>query len=167
VVFWLHGQNYGNFKPLVQPPILGGKKTIGVYATRSPNRPNPVGLSVVRLESMTFRADELCLTVSGGDFLDATPVIDIKPYLPYVDAIATANNAWAEPQAPLSVQWREAAVNALWQSNCPEPEQMQQLITETLAQDPRPAHERGKDGHPGQQWNFHVNNLSVFWIVEG
>ena len=75
VIFIFHKQNYSGFKPLVQPPRLGGKKTMGVYATRSPNRPNPIGLSAVLLDRVEYGEQEIRLHVRGGDFLDGTPVL--------------------------------------------------------------------------------------------
>lgn len=165
VLFVFHGQTYGNFKPLVRPPRLGGNKSVGVYATRSPNRPNAIGMSAVRLLGITEKKRELRLQMQGGDFLDGTPVIDVKPYVPYADAIASAQGAWAiEPQNLLSVCWSDQAEAVL--SAAPEPEKLRCLIEETLAQDPRPGYERGKDGREGKRWTMQVSNYSVFWIVK-
>ncbi|PZD71937.1 tRNA (adenine(37)-N6)-methyltransferase [Acaryochloris thomasi RCC1774] len=166
VVFLFH-QGYAKTKPLVQPPRLGGKKTMGVYATRSPNRPNPIGLSAVSLDRVDYQSDKILIHIRGGDFLDGTPVLDIKPYIPYADAIPEADSAWAiaEPP-PLLVLWSAAAQSALEASQGVHVEQVRTLIAETIAQDPRPAHERGKDGRPGQQWNMRVKGFDVFWQVE-
>lgn len=88
VVFWFH-VNPG-WRPMVQPPR--GMKRRGVFATRSPHRPNPLGLSVVKLE----RRKGLILEVSGLDLLDGTPVLDLKPYVPYTDRVEEANGGWPE-----------------------------------------------------------------------
>ena len=166
VLFVFHRQSYGDFKPLVRPPRLGGNKSVGVYATRSPNRPNPVGISAVRLLGITESKGTLQLRVQGGDFLDGTPVIDVKPYVPYADAIAEAEGAWTKKQESLlPVRWSNAAELVL--ADAPEPERLRCLIEETLAQDPRPGYERGKDGRDGKRWNMQVSNYGVVWIVVG
>ncbi|MEL6332533.1 MAG: tRNA (N6-threonylcarbamoyladenosine(37)-N6)-methyltransferase TrmO [Cyanobacteria bacterium J06626_26] len=166
VLFVFHKQSYGNFKPLVRPPRLGGNKSVGVYATRSPNRPNPLGMSAVRLLGITEQKRTLQLRVQGGDFLDGTPVLDVKPYVPYADAIADAEAAWTSKQESLlPVRWSKAADSVL--ANDLEPEKLRRLIEETLAQDPRPGYERGKDGRDGQRWNMQVSDYSVVWKVVG
>ncbi|MFG6099875.1 tRNA (N6-threonylcarbamoyladenosine(37)-N6)-methyltransferase TrmO [Leptothoe sp. ISB3NOV94-8A] len=167
VLFIFHGQSYGDFKPLVRPPRLGGNKSVGVYATRSPNRPNAIGMSAVKLLGMAEKKRKLRLQVQGGDFLDGTPVIDVKPYVPYADAIPTADGAWTvEQQILLPVRWNNNAESVLIESLEPEPEKLRRLIEETLAQDPRPGYERGKDGREGQRWNMQVSHYSVFWTVK-
>ncbi len=167
VLFIFHGQTYGDFKPLVRPPRLGGNKSVGVYATRSPNRPNAIGMSAVKLLDIAKKKRELRLQVQGGDFLDGTPVIDIKPYVPYADAIESAHGAWAIKQERLlPVCWSDEAEAILVASVDPGPERLRCLIEETLAQDPRPGYERGKDGREGQRWNMQVSHYSVFWIVK-
>ncbi|MGQ7845297.1 tRNA (N6-threonylcarbamoyladenosine(37)-N6)-methyltransferase TrmO [Granulosicoccus sp. 3-233] len=172
VVFVFHGQSYSRFKPLVQPPRLGGKKTMGVYATRSPNRPNPIGLSAVALRDVRFDKDRFRVLVDGGDFLDGTPVLDIKPYVPFVDAIPDARSDWAtQLQDGLEVGWTVQALQRLAEI---EPGcdlvatgslGLQRLIEQTLAQDPRPAYERGKDGKPGQHWGVLVGPVDVMFEV--
>lgn len=165
VIFLFHKQKYDRARPLIRPPRLGGNKGVGVYASRSPNRPNPIGLSAVELVDVTYKKNKLLLHVMGGDFLDRTPVLDIKPYVPYADAIATARSAWATPQAALlPVRWSAVATATL--IDAVKPEQLKALIEETLAQDPRPGYERNKDGKPYQQWNMQVREYSVFWKVE-
>jgi len=81
-----------DWKPKVSPPITGGRKRYGVFATRSPHRPNPIGLSCVKLEKI----DGLKLEVSGHDFLDGTPVLDLKPYIPAADAFPEAKAGWRD-----------------------------------------------------------------------
>ena len=167
ILFIFHGQTYGDFKPLVRPPRLGGNKSVGVFATRSPNRPNAIGMSAVKLLGMVEKKRKLRLQVQGGDFLDGTPVVDIKPYVPYADAIDTAQAAWAiEQKNLLPVSWSEGAQAVLIESVDPGPQKLRCLIEETLEQDPRPGYERGKDGRPGQRWNMQISHYSVFWTVE-
>ncbi len=168
VIFWFH-QGFDQVKPLVQPPRLGGRKTMGLYATRSPNRPNPIGLSAVALDRIEFTAQEIRLHIRGADILDGTPVLDVKPYVAYADAIPSASG-WATADQPLPVRWCDAAVLALeeqWAMGCDrDPNATRQLIEETIGQDPRPAHERGKDGKPNQEWNMRVARWDVVWRVE-
>lgn len=166
ILFVFHGQTYRHVKPLVRPPRLGGNKSVGVYATRSPNRPNAIGMSAVKLLGIFEKKRKLYLQVQGGDFLDGTPVIDIKPYIPYADTIETAHSAWAVRQETfLSVRWSTEAEITLAECLDPGPKKLRCLIEETLAQDPRPGYERGKDGKPGQRWNMQISNYSVFWEV--
>ena len=167
VLFVFHGQSYGEFKPLVRPPRLGGNKSVGVYGTRSPNRPNAIGMSAVRLVKISEKKRKLRLEVQGGDFLDGTPVIDIKPYVPYADTITDAEGAWTVGQEEqLPVCWSAAAAATLAESLDPGPERLRCLVEETLGQDPRPGYERGKDGRKGQRWNIQLGNYSLFWRVE-
>ena len=91
----------------VRPPRLGGNRSLGVFATRATHRPNGIGQSVVRLE----KVEPGRLWLSGIDLLDGSPVLDIKPYVPYADAVADARNAIAEaPPAPIPVQWSDTAL---------------------------------------------------------
>jgi len=173
VIYVFHGKDYPVYKPLVQPPRLGGKKTMGVYATRSPNRINPIGLSAVKVDRVEQNATEIKVHVLGGDFLDGTPVLDVKPYVPFVDAIEDARSEWAHPlDDMLPVDWLEDARSQLF--DCMENtqpsinvEHLQQLINETIAQDPRPAHERSKDGKAGQLWGLRIGPVDVRFGVEG
>ncbi len=172
VIFWFHGQAYGGFKPLVSPPRLGGRTQVGVYASRSPNRPNPIGLSAVLLDRLETTRSQILLHISGVDLLDGTPVLDLKPYIPYADAIPTATSAWATLETPeFAVGWMDAAIATLaqcWeQGRLADRAGTQALIEGTIGQDPRPAHERGKDGRVDQQWNLRVGGFDVFWRVEG
>jgi tRNA-Thr(GGU) m(6)t(6)A37 methyltransferase TsaA len=170
VMFIFHRQHYKKSKPLVNPPRLGGKTSIGVFATRSPNRPNPVGLSAVEIDRIEESGREIHIHIKSGDFLDGTPVLDIKPYVPFVDAIPHASSNWAtEAEPPLPVTWHAdtttirdtliAADNTLTE--------LIPVIEETLAQDPRPAYERNKDGEPGQSWGMTVGRYNVRWRVQG
>src|SRR5690606_22553065 len=99
IQFVFHANSRTQWKPKVKPPRLGGNTSRGVFATRSPVRPNPIGLSVVRLAGITRVQDKCWLELSGIDLLDGTPVLDIKPYVPYVDCIPDAVNRLA-PAAP-------------------------------------------------------------------
>ncbi|KKO14131.1 MULTISPECIES: tRNA (N6-threonylcarbamoyladenosine(37)-N6)-methyltransferase TrmO [Pseudomonas] len=122
----------------VRPPRLGGNKSIGVFATRATHRPNGIGQSVVRLEGV----EPGRLLLSGIDLLDGTPVLDIKPYVPYADSIAGASNQMAN-QAPaaIAVQWGDNALPQAREHALRLGEPLVELIEQCLAQDPRPAYQ--------------------------
>ena len=122
----------------VRPPRLGGNQSMGVFATRATHRPNGIGQSVVKLEKV--EAGRLWL--SGIDLLDGTPVIDIKPYVPYADVIADASNSMAAAAPELiPVQWDEGALLQAHQQALRLAEPLVELIEQCLAQDPRPAYQ--------------------------
>lgn len=122
----------------VRPPRLGGNKSMGVFATRATHRPNGIGQSVVRLEGV----EPGRLLLSGIDLLDGTPVLDIKPYVPYADSVAGASNqmANAAPVA-IAVQWADNALIQAREHALRLNEPLVQLIEQCLAQDPRPAYQ--------------------------
>ncbi|MDN7139402.1 tRNA (N6-threonylcarbamoyladenosine(37)-N6)-methyltransferase TrmO [Pseudomonas sp. JQ170] len=122
----------------VRPPRLGGNTSMGVFATRATHRPNGIGQSVVRLEKV--EAGRLLL--SGIDLLDGTPVIDIKPYVPYADAVAAATNQMASaPPEPIAVTWSDNALPQAREHALRLGEPLVELIEQCLAQDPRPAYQ--------------------------
>lgn len=95
-LIWGFSENCEKWSPTVRPPKLGGNKRTGVFATRSPFRPNSLGLTVVKLEEVKNSADGKILVVSGADLMNDTPIFDIKPYLPYVDSIPYATGGFSE-----------------------------------------------------------------------
>jgi tRNA-Thr(GGU) m(6)t(6)A37 methyltransferase TsaA len=95
-LIWGFTENKNEWSPTVRPPKLGGNKRVGVFATRSPYRPNSLGLSVVKLEEIRKSEEGIILVVSGADLLNGTPIFDIKPYLPYVDSIPEAKGGFSE-----------------------------------------------------------------------
>jgi tRNA-Thr(GGU) m(6)t(6)A37 methyltransferase TsaA len=136
--FIFHANVDKGWKPLVRPPRLGGNSKSGVWATRSPFRPNPIGLSVVKLEHIEF-APVLRLYLRGADLLDHTPVVDIKPYLGFADAIPDAVSGCATFPPQLPVRFHPPAEKACQQHTLQYPH-LKQLIIEMLQQDPRPAY---------------------------
>ncbi|ODB38740.1 tRNA-Thr(GGU) m(6)t(6)A37 methyltransferase TsaA [Pseudomonas mosselii] len=122
----------------VRPPRLGGNKSMGVFATRATHRPNGIGQSVVRLEGV----EPGRLLLSGIDLLDGTPVLDIKPYVPYADSVAEASNLMAsDAPEPIKVQWSESALPQAHTHALRLGEPLVELIEQCLAQDPRPAYQ--------------------------
>ncbi len=124
------------FSPTVRPPRLGGNVRMGVFATRSPFRPNSLGLSVVKIEEI----NGCTLTVSGADLLNGTPIYDIKPYLPYADSVPEASNGWAlaEKGAILTVDFPAELRRLI-------PENKLAGLIELLAQDPRPQYQNSPE----------------------
>lgn len=129
------------WSPTVRPPRLGGNTRMGVFATRSPFRPNPIGLSAVKLERIELHTpDGPLLHVSGADLLDGTPIFDIKPYLPYVDAHPEARGGFTEQTAAyaLEVQCPQPLLDKL-------PENKRAALLGVLKNDPRPAYQHDPD----------------------
>lgn len=157
VIFEFH-RSPSPTRDTVRPPRLGGNERMGVFATRSPVRPNPLGLSVVRL----LRVDGLDLEVEGGDIVDGTPVLDIKPYVPYADAIGDARCAWAE-SAPTSLSVRFAS-NAREQLSARGDPNLQTIIEESLRWDPRPAYRARTDDT--RIYGTRLGPANVRWRVE-
>ena len=130
-----------DWSPTVKPPRLGGNRRMGVFATRSPFRPNPIGLSCVRLEKVDFTApDGPALIVRGADLMDNTPIYDIKPYLPYADCHPDATSGFLDQtdSAALAVEFPAALLNRL-------PADKREAAVRVLAQDPRPGYRHGDD----------------------
>ena len=147
------------WSPMVRPPRLGGNKRVGVFATRSPFRPNPVGLSAVQLEEVVLHgADAPYLVVSGADLMNGTPIYDIKPYLPHIDSHPDARGGFAVPAAEhrLKVVFPEQWLEKV-------PEQLRDGLTEVLAQDPRPSYQHD----PERIYGFGFARLEVKFTVDG
>ncbi|OBS33628.1 tRNA (N6-threonylcarbamoyladenosine(37)-N6)-methyltransferase TrmO [Pseudomonas syringae] len=141
----------------VRPPRLGGNQSMGVFATRATHRPNGIGQSVVKLDKV--EAGRLWL--SGIDLLDGTPVLDIKPYVPYADAIGDATNhiASAAP-ALIPVHWQNAALQQAREHALRLNEPLVELIEQCLAQDPRPAYQLPT---PERRYGAQFWDLDVRW----
>lgn len=126
----------GKWSPLIRPPRLGGNKKVGVFASRSPFRPNNLGLSVVKLISID-KNDEYgtYLNVSGADLLDGTPIFDVKPYLPFADSIPNAIGGYADEQInhKLTVKFNNGVENLI-------PQDKLNGLVECLEDDPRPSY---------------------------
>lgn len=147
------------WSPTVRPPRLGGNKRLGVFATRSPFRPNPIGLSCVRLlEVRQDREQGTVLVVSGADLLDGTPIYDIKPYLPYADCKPEAVGGFAaRPKgADLAVDCSPALLDRV-------PEDKRAALLAVLAQDPRPQYQ----DDPERVYGMAFAGLEVKFRVAG
>lgn len=166
LTFVFHGVRPGDWSPTVRPPRLGGNLRLGVFATRSTHRPNPIGLSVVEMTGIKREQGRLLLHLRGADLLDGTPVLDIKPYVPYVDAIPGARTGFANgaPAPRLRVSFSPEAEAACAARVATLP-QLREFIVQMLQYDPRPAY-RG-DEMPGRIYGVCVFDCNVRWRVEG
>ncbi|WP_111641408.1 tRNA (N6-threonylcarbamoyladenosine(37)-N6)-methyltransferase TrmO [Marinimicrobium alkaliphilum] len=159
--FVFHRASSDQWRPRVRPPRLGGQKSLGVFATRAPVRPNPIGLSVVRYEGLHRREGKLWLDVSGVDLLDGTPILDIKPYVPYVDALTAAENRVASaPPTQLPIRFTPASVQACADYHTDTGIDLHALIAQVLAQDPRP---RYQAPDPERRYGMRLYDRDVHW----
>lgn len=137
-------QDTNKFRPQVRPPRLGGNQKIGVFATRSMYRPSPIGLSVVQLKEVKKVGKNVRVYLNGSDLLDGTPIVDIKPYIQYSDAIIDAQSAYAQDEPDRkSVIWTEQAEQQKQQLllNGKISVQLVQELEQVLSLDPRPAYQ--------------------------
>ncbi|MDO4811752.1 MAG: tRNA (N6-threonylcarbamoyladenosine(37)-N6)-methyltransferase TrmO [Eubacteriales bacterium] len=148
-----------DWSPTVRPPRLGGNERMGVFATRSPFRPNAIGLSSVKLEKIELDPKlGPILHVSGADLMDGTPIFDIKPYLPYCDSHPNAVGGWTDE-----------ADNRLLQVNFPEeclsqvPEAQREGLIGVLASDPRPRYQND----PERVYGMSFGGVNVKFTVDG
>lgn len=166
LVFEFHETAAEGWNPTVTPPRLGGSAKVGVFASRSTFRPNPLGLSVVEFLDYRQNGKELVLRVRGIDLLDGTPILDIKPYLPYADSVPDARGGYA-PDAPASqmrVTFTDTARAQLAPHQSVHP-QLEDFIVAVLRQDPRPAvHVRQAQD---REYAMFLHDFNVRWQVSG
>ena len=162
ILFVFHQSARNEWKATVRPPRLGGNERVGVFASRSNFRPNPIGLSVVEL----LAVEGTTLQLSGGDFLDGTPVLDIKPYLPYVDSVPDAYGAFAEnaPATVNRVEFTPEAAYAVKELENEERPALRQIICDMLAYNPRPAYQ---NDDPERIFGTRLFDLEVRWKQAG
>ena len=147
------------WSPTVRPPRLGGNTRIGVFATRSPFRPNPIGLSCVRLEQVCPDSKHgTVLLVSGADLMDGTPIYDIKPYIPYADAHPEAVGGFAQeaPVPTLQVDFPPQLLERI-------PEERRQALIGVLALDPRPSYQ----DDPKRVYGMSFADRNIRFTVKG
>ena len=166
-ILWQFSECAGKeWSPTVRPPRLGGNKRMGVFASRSPFRPNSIGLSCVKLVSIDETEENgIILTVSGADLLDGTPIIDIKPYLPYVDSHPEASGGFAlqEKEGSLEVEFPQELLATI-------PKNKQEALIAVLRQDPRPQYQNDPERIYGLEFagydvRFKING-NLLTVVE-
>lgn len=159
-LLWSFSQcNETGWSPTVRPPRLGGNTRMGVFATRSPFRPNGIGLSCVTLEAVHLHTEEgPVLVVGGADLMDGTPIYDIKPYLPFVDSHPEATGGFAGParEHALRVEFPETLLQAV-------PERAREALKALLAQDPRPSYQHD----PERLYGLPFAGVDVRFTVDG
>jgi tRNA-Thr(GGU) m(6)t(6)A37 methyltransferase TsaA len=169
-VFHEHGAH--DWKPSIRPPRLGGAEKVGVLASRSPHRPNPIGLSAVEIARVDVDDPKgAAIYVRGGDFLDQTPILDIKPYIPYADAISGASAGWAEaPIERVPVRFAPKALDQI--EAAAKSADLRKMITQVLELDPRPAFQKRRlpPSSPeaqGLEFGFDFLEYDIKWRIEG
>ncbi len=166
LIFQFHECAEQGWHPTVRPPRLGGNERVGVFASRSPFRPNGLGLSVVELKGVTQQSGALWLELGGIDLVDGTPILDIKPYLPYADSLPNAQGGFAsEAPEQMTVCFLPAAQAVLANHKARYP-QLEPFITQVLAQDPRPAYRKQQADE--REYGVHLHEFNVRWqVVDG
>lgn len=158
-IIWEFSQSkIDKWKPTVRPPKLGGNKRIGVFATRSPFRPNPIGLSCVKIKSINLNTENgPVITVLGADIMNGTPIYDIKPYIPYSDSHPEAIGGFADKhlEEKLNVLFSDSVVNKI-------PEETKCLLIKLLEQNPKPAYHQDSN----RIYGFEYANLQIKFTVK-
>lgn len=157
-LIWLFSETVRrDFSPTVRPPRLGGNERLGVFATRSPYRPNPIALSCVKLKAIDYAApDGPVLCVSGADLMDGTPILDIKPYIPYADCVSDAKSGFAPDSGKtLRVLFPAELLAKV-------PEEKRAALTGVLENDPRPRYQHD----PKRVYAMSFSDFEVKFTVE-
>lgn len=162
-LLFLFDQNLqAGWKPTVRPPRLGGNERIGVFASRSTFRPNGIGMSAVEVKGVTKQGEQIYLDLGNVDLVDGTPIVDIKPYIPYSDQVSEASGGYAEHEPiTLAVSFSAEALAAL--KLRPQQEMEAKVIEQVLAQDPRPAYKKAKPD--SKEYAVNLFDLNVKFIV--
>lgn len=161
LLFIFSGTTQQGWHNTVRPPRLGGNERVGVFASRSTFRPNPIGLSAVELHDIVIHKEQIILKLGSVDLIDQTPIIDIKPYIPYSDSYPDAQASYAveKPDCGLTVEFspqvERELVNQL---------ELRNLIIQVIAQDPRPAYKKNKSGK--QEFGIKLYHFNIRWQVE-
>ncbi|GAB6095414.1 tRNA (N6-threonylcarbamoyladenosine(37)-N6)-methyltransferase TrmO [Desulfatiferula olefinivorans] len=152
-----------HWQEMVRPPRLGGNRKVGVFASRSPFRPNPIGMSAVRLIRVAVTDQGPVLHLAGVDMVDGTPVLDIKPYLPYADIVAGASGGFADtaPEPVFPVCFTEEAERQIDVLSGQRPH-LKTIVTRMLELDPRPAY----SGDDGKTYGVRLFDRDVKWRIE-
>ncbi len=158
IVFQFNDVIEEGWRPTVRPPGLGGQLRVGVFASRSPHRPNNIGISAVKLLRITQSESSLKLDIEGGDFLDGTPVLDIKPYVPFADCINKAHGGYsAKGISAIDVSFSDGATVFCKKYYNQTGRNLAGVIEQVLHQDPRPANQRARKVNYGMQlWDVNI-----------
>lgn len=172
IIFDFHKNGNGRWHPLIDTPRVEAGQRMGVFATRSPHRPNALGMSAVKLERIDFDAPGgIEIHLNGVDLLDGTPVLDIKPYVPYADCIPEANSGWIKTEIEkFPVNFAEESLRVIDEQAMREHPRLKLLIEQMLELDPRPTSQRrstpiGEATSDGLRFAFRVMGLDVHWEI--
>lgn len=162
IIFLFHETANRGWTPTVRPPRLGGNKAVGVFASRSTHRPNPIGMSVAELVKIDADNNSVKIHLNNIDLIDGTPVLDIKPYIPYSDSISNAKGGFANkaPETLLEVVFSSKAEGQL--NSRPK---LKSLIIEILSLDPRPAYKANKVDE--KIYGIVLEDVDVKFRIEG
>lgn len=160
LIFHFHQHAKQSWQPQIRPPRLGGNQKVGVLASRSTFRPNGLGLSVVQNLGCEQQQGRWRVNIAGLDLLDQTPLFDIKPYLPYADAIGDATASYAQ-QAPAVFQCQFSKAAQAQLADLEHYPQLAQLIEQVLSQDPRPAYHND----PTREYGMQLYDFNIRWRV--
>tara|TARA_R110001592_G_scaffold59905_4_gene182052 strand:- start:3501 stop:4214 length:714 start_codon:yes stop_codon:yes gene_type:complete len=163
LIFGFHQNNKHEWRPLVRPPRLGGNEKIGVFASRSPFRPNGLGLSRVKLREVIVKDNKTSLCIACPDIVDGTPIYDIKPYIHYADSNNQALCGFAQeaPSTDISVIFNPAVLLEIKNLETSKYENLQEIIIEILKQDPGPAY---TDKTTIKRYGFRLFDLNIVWV---
>jgi tRNA-Thr(GGU) m(6)t(6)A37 methyltransferase TsaA len=172
IIFVFHKNIEKGWKPLINPPRLEAPRQVGVFASRAPHRPNPIGMSVVKIEAIDFLAPGgIELHLSGLDILDGTPVLDIKPYLSFADSFADATQGWASQGIKKYwVEFSPESAKSIQASGTRYHPDLQALLQQMLELDPRPTSQRKRssieaDESEGLVFAFRIFDFDVKWKI--
>ena len=165
ITFVFHKNKSNVKKQMVRPPRLGGNKKVGVFASRSPFRPNALGLSAVELSNIELSKTGIVLHLDGADLLDGTPVLDIKPYLPYVDSIPEAKGGYAPacPESNLMIEFSQEASRERTAAELRLGKSLKKLIIEILQQDPRPQYQHQEQINSQRIYAMKLYDFDLKW----
>lgn len=173
ILYIFHQHTEKGWRSTIRPPRLDAPRRVGVFASRSPHRPNPIGMSAVKLDRIDLDAkDGIEIHLSGLDILDGTPVLDIKPYLPFADSISDASGGWASSEIKkYDVSFSVESIKSIQIKSEEFDRDLKSLITQMLEFDPRPTSQRRampiEDSRTeGMIFGFRIFNFDVQWQIK-
>jgi len=172
IIFVFHKNIEKGWRPLITPPRIEVPKQVGVFSSRSPHRPNPIGMSVVKIERIDFQAPGgIELHLSGLDILDGTPVLDIKPYLSFADSFVDATQGWASQSIQkYPVEFSSDSEKSIQEAGTKYHPNLRALLQQMLELDPRPTSQRKRAsiearGSEGLVFAFRIFDFDVKWKI--
>jgi tRNA-Thr(GGU) m(6)t(6)A37 methyltransferase TsaA len=166
LTFGFHLNTEDRWRPMIRPPRLGGNKRIGVFASRSPFRPNALGQSLVELREIIIKDNQAKLVIACPDLIDGTPIYDIKPYINYADSTHKSYSAYADeqPKPTLDIQTSDSFDDAILRHQAQYPNDLGALIKEVISYDPRPAYKRNKEDE--KVYKLKLYDLDISFTVK-